>query len=189
MGFLDRILGNGPNTLRSPQTEDARALERYRYMVQTAPPETLEQAHEEAFAKLTPEQRRLLLAELTNAAPAPERAAVQAVSPDDARGMARVATRTEIRQPGFMERTLSGGGTSGVGLGTNLLGSFAAGFVGSMVAQSFFSALGGFGSDSEGAFAADEALPDDGRAGDNVVNDMDADTSYDADLGDGGFDV
>lgn len=189
MGFLDRIFGTNPNSSRTPPTSDARALERYRYMVQTAPPETIEQAHEEAFAKLSPEQRRLVLAELTSAAPANEREAVQAVSPEDPRGMARVATRTEVRQPGFMERTLSGGGVGGVGLGTNLLGSFAAGFVGSMVAQSFFSALGGFGNDSEAAFAADEALPDDGRAGDNVVTDMDADTSYDTDLGDGGFEV
>ena len=33
---------------------DEQALQRYRYMVQTAPPEMVEQAHEEAFAKLTP---------------------------------------------------------------------------------------------------------------------------------------
>lgn len=40
---------------------DEQALERYRYMLATAPPDEIERAHEEAFARLTPEQRRLAL--------------------------------------------------------------------------------------------------------------------------------
>jgi hypothetical protein len=32
---------------------DEAAVERYRYMLRTAPPETIELAHAEAFAKLT----------------------------------------------------------------------------------------------------------------------------------------
>lgn len=123
-------------------SEDAQAIERYRYMVQTAPPETLEQAHAEAFAKLTPVQRRRLVQELAQTAPAAERAAIEGTSTEDAPALARIATRAELRQPGVMERTLS---QPGLGFGAGLLGSFAAGFVGSMVAQSFFSALGGFG--------------------------------------------
>src|SRR4029453_19468509 len=40
------------------QSADEQAIARYRYMLKTAPPETIEQAHAEAFAQLTPEQRR-----------------------------------------------------------------------------------------------------------------------------------
>src|SRR5688500_3234244 len=72
MGFFGKLLGIEDDTQRqrSPRDAiargpvagapdaDAQALERYRYMLKTAPPETLEQAHAEAFAKLTPEQRR-----------------------------------------------------------------------------------------------------------------------------------
>src|SRR5918994_4496742 len=70
MGFLDRLFGRKeepreqppvPPTSHGPSDEghqpadaDAQALQRYRYMLKTAPPETIEQAHEEAFAKLTP---------------------------------------------------------------------------------------------------------------------------------------
>lgn len=135
-------------------------------MMQTAPPETIEQAHVEAFAKLTPEQRRMLLNELAQAAPPNERALVAGTSIDDPRAMARVATRAEIRQPGVMERTLGG---AGMGLGGGLLSSFAAGFVGSMVAQSFFSAMGGFGDSGGGAeetASNDDASADNGENGD-----------------------
>lgn len=164
MGFFGRMLGIEDESDRrraappaagpagAPNSE-ADALERYRYMLRTAPPETLEQAHAEAFAKLTPDQRRALLAELSNVAPASERAAVAATSVEDPRALARVATRAEIREPGVLERSL---GSGGMGFGASLLSSFAMGFVGSMVAQSFFSALGGFGADAPPA-EADEA--------------------------------
>jgi len=143
MGFFDRLFGTERREPRRPPPPpaDAQALERYRYMLQTAPPETIEKAHEEAFSKLSPEQRRQVLAGLVEVAPASESAAVAATSVDDPRALARAATRAEIRQPGVMERTLGGAG----GFGANLLSSFAMGFVGSMVANSFFSALGGFG--------------------------------------------
>jgi hypothetical protein len=164
MGFIDRLLGREaplPEPRRaSPPTSDAQALERYRYMLQTAPPETIEQAHAEAFAKLAPEQRRQVLHGLAEAAPATERASIEATPVDDTRALARAATRAEIRQPGLMERTLGGGG---MGFGSSLLSSFAMGFVGSMVANSFFSAMGGLGHDAspEGASNADDAHADD----------------------------
>ena len=64
---------------------------------------------------------------------------------DDPEALARAATRAEVRQPGFMERTL--GASPSAGFGAGLLGSFAAGFAGSMVATSFFASLGnGFAS-------------------------------------------
>ena len=48
---------------------DEQALERYRYMLATAPPEEIERAHEEAFAQLTPEQRRQALQALAGHVP------------------------------------------------------------------------------------------------------------------------
>jgi hypothetical protein len=184
MGFLGRLFGTEDQPARRgahaipPPSADAGALDRYRYMVKTAPPETLEQAHEEAFAKLTPEQRRQLLEQLVTAAPPNERAAIEATSSSDPRAMARVATRAEIRQPGTMERMLGG---TGMGFGASLLSSFAAGFVGSMVAQSFFSAFDGSG-DQHG----------DTNMDDNDVTAANDESGHgdDADFGgdDGGFD-
>jgi hypothetical protein len=171
------MIGSGPRPALDP---DAQAIERYRYMLRTAPPETLEQAHAEAFAKLTPEQRRQVLAELTSAAPPNERAAIAATPIEDAQALGRVATRAEIRQPGLMERTLGAGG--GMGFGASLLSSFAMGFVGSMVANSFFSALGGafdggYEAEHDGSAEADEgALADhdeDASAGDDYADDGD----------------
>jgi hypothetical protein len=191
MGFLSRLFGTneglGPRDrldamqrgARAAPSADEQALERYRYMMRTAPPETLEQAHAEAFAKLTPEQRRMLLGELAKTAPPNERAAVESTPTDDPQALARVATRAEMRQPGVMERSLS---SPGMGFGASLLTSFAAGFVGSMVAQSFFSALGGFG---------DPGAADASAAQDETAGAEEADTQYadGSDYGDdGGFD-
>jgi hypothetical protein len=185
MGFFGRLFGTEA-PLRderrvSPPSSDAQALERYRYMLQTAPPETIERAHEEAFAKLTPEQRRQVLSGLVEAAPASERASIAATSPDDTRALAREATRAEIRQPGMMERTLAGGG---MGFGSSLLSSFAMGFVGSMVANSFFSAMGGF--DTDGGFHGGEAHGGDADDTDHDGDEYADDTDHDG--GDGGFD-
>jgi len=44
-------------------------VERYRYMLRTAPPETIERAHAESFAQLTPEQRQMALQELSSNVP------------------------------------------------------------------------------------------------------------------------
>lgn len=118
------------------------AVERYQYMLRTAPPETLEQAHTEAFAKLTPDQRRTVLQDLGNAVPVAERA-----TSDDPHSLARMATRAEMRQPGTMERVLGGGrggmGTGGGGMGMggviagSLLASVAGAFVGTAIADAF----------------------------------------------------
>jgi hypothetical protein len=170
MGFFSRLMGveseadrqpastTRRSGLASPVDSEQQALERYRYMLRTAPPETLEQAHAEAFAKLTSEQRRRLLSELAESAPAAERGAIAATAVDDTQALARVATRAEVRQPGILERTM---GSGGMGLGANLLSSFAMGFVGSMVAQSFFSALGGFDGAAPDAAEANAAEPSD----------------------------
>src|SRR5690348_9654223 len=48
---------------------DEEAIRRYRYLLRTAPPEAVEQAHAEAFAQLTPDQRRQVLGQLANNVP------------------------------------------------------------------------------------------------------------------------
>jgi len=115
---------------------DEAAVERYRYMLRTAPPETIEQAHAEAFAKLTPEQRRKVLADVSSELPPAERA-----TSDDPRSLARMATRAEMRNPGTMERAL-GGGRGGMGMGGmiagTLLASVAGAFIGTAIADAFF---------------------------------------------------
>ena len=82
MGILDRLFGRDeapqPRPAQrpgagAPQSADEQAIARYRYMLKTAPPETIEQAHAEAFAKLTPEQRNMLLQQLSDDMPDAER--------------------------------------------------------------------------------------------------------------------
>lgn len=85
--------------------QDRQAIARYRYLLRTAPPEAVEQAHAEAFAKLTPEQRRQVLQGLADGG--------ERVTADDPQSLARAATRAEYRQPGFMERTFGGLGRGG----------------------------------------------------------------------------
>src|SRR6476620_1008542 len=99
---------------RRARTPDEQAIERYRYLLRTAPPDQIEQAHTEAFEQLTPDQRQQLVAQLAAAVPAGERPTT-----DDPRTLARVATRAELRQPGFLERTFGGyrGGYGGGGYG------------------------------------------------------------------------
>lgn len=187
MGFLDRLLGSepprpppsAPSAQRNP---DEIALERYRYMLRSAPPDTIEQAHAEAFAKLTPDQRRQLLEGLADAAPLAEQPRVRAISPDDTTALGRQATREELRRPGFMERTFPAGGMGGgMGMGGSLLSSFAMGFAGSMVANSFLSAVGGFGDNAahasepsaEDTTAADESAGADEPASEDFGGDFD----------------
>src|ERR687883_1863208 len=136
MGFLDRLFGrkeepqgqaaaptypsHGDREYKPPNA-DEQALQRYRYMLKTAPPETIEQAHEEAFAKLTPAQRAQVLRELAAVTPEEERTAL-AGGRDDPKTLARMATRAEMRQPGVMERTF-GGMSGGPGMGSMMAGS------------------------------------------------------------------
>jgi hypothetical protein len=114
---------------RNQGSADEQALARYRYMLQSAPPEDIERAHEEAFAKLSPEQRRQALQALAQVVPPSE------IRGDDPASLARAATRAEIRQPGTIERAWGGGGP---GLGTWFLSTLAASFIGTAIAQSFF---------------------------------------------------
>jgi len=122
---------------------DEQAIARYRYMLKTAPPETIEQAHAEAFAQLTPEQRRLALQKIAESVPASERAAAEQ-SGASPQALARMATRAEIRQPGAMERMFGQSGGMGMGglIAGSLLSSIAGTVIGSMIAHQFFSGEG-----------------------------------------------
>ena len=156
MGFMDTIKGwfapqSAPQPAPAPsrmpsaapapppasgRNPDEVAIERYRYMLRTAPPETIEQAHAEAFAKLTPEQRQQVLAQLSADLPESERA--RSAEPQD---LARMATRAEINRPGTMERTFGGrGGAPGMGsmFAGSMLGTIAGVVIGTAIADAFF---------------------------------------------------
>ncbi len=119
MGFLDRLFGaqeaapEAPRRDSMPATDDTRAVERYRYLLRTAPPETIEQVHAEAFAKLSDEQRAIIYEELSKGAGTGERP----LSSEPAT-LARAATRAEMRQPGTLERSFSNPAYQGPGFGS-----------------------------------------------------------------------
>ncbi|MRX45076.1 hypothetical protein [Agromyces kandeliae] len=156
MGFLDRLFGgSGDDRAARPAppvpqarrlSEDELAIERYRYLLRTAPPESIEAVHAEAFAKLTPEQRQQVYRSLAEQAPAGER-----LVSDEPGALARAATRQELRQPGSMERAFAGApGATGAApgargaapsfgsmVGGSMLGTIAGVVIGSAIAQSF----------------------------------------------------
>ena len=151
---------------------DQQAVERYRYLLRTAPPEDLERAHAEAFARLTPQQRQLVLQSLGKELAASERNRLT----DDPQSLARAATRAEMQKPGTLERTLGFGGGG-------MFSSLAGAFLGSAIAHSLFGGFGGHEpsepSDHEG-HAADDDSGADGDDGDYGGGD---------DFGDFGADV
>ncbi|MFI2487320.1 hypothetical protein ACH47X_10455 [Promicromonospora kroppenstedtii] len=141
------VYGSAASTGRS---EDEVAIERYRYLLRTAPPDRVEEAHAEAFAQLTPEQRNQVLAQLSETVPPNERA-----TSDDPRDLARMATRAEMRNPGTLERNFGASRGPGFGsmLGASMLGTIGGMVIGSAVADMMFgSSFGDPGQD----FAGDE---------------------------------
>src|SRR5687768_9397599 len=157
-------------TFNESGSEDQRAIDRYRYMVSTAPPEDVERAHEEAFSRLSPEQRRQVLEQLSQHVPPSE------IRGDDPKSLARTATRAEMRDPGVLERTWSG-----PGLGSMFFATLAGSFIGSAIAQQFFyddAAAADSGADSAG----------DGDGGDTAAADSTGESGYDggSDSGDAG---
>ncbi len=168
MSLFDRLFG-APTPEPEPRrtavrSDDDRAVERYRYLLQTAPPETIEQVHAEAFAKLTPEQRRLVFDELARTAPAGA-----APANDEPATLARAATRSELRQPGTMERSL-GAPSFGQMVGASLLGTVAGYVIGSALASAFLPPMdagltdAGAADAGAGTGAADAGIADAGAA-------------------------
>ena len=113
MGFLDKLLGREPlqqqqRTAPAPtgqpyqvpsprggaSSEDERASARYKYLLRTADPEDIERVHAEAFGKLSPEQRQMVLQRLTEDLPENERP-----RSDQPADLARSATRADEDPP------------------------------------------------------------------------------------------
>jgi len=186
MSLFDRLFG-APTPEPEPRrnavrSDDDRAVERYRYLLQTAPPETIEQVHAEAFAKLTPEQRRLVFDELARTAPAGE-----APANDEPATLARAATRSELRQPGTMERSL-GAPSFGQMVGASLLGTVAGYVIGSALASAFLPPMDAGLTDAGAADAgADAGSPDAGIAEAGAADGGGFDGGGFGDFGDFGF--
>src|SRR3954471_7907871 len=187
------------NEQPSPQQAgpDVEAIRRYRYLLRTAPPEAIEQAHAEAFEQLSPDQRRQVLQQLSEGMPEYERA-----HSDDPASLARMATRAELRQPGVLVQVLGpggygpgygrgygggsgggygggfggfGGGGMGMGMGGmiagSLLASVAGSFIGTAIADEFFD------NDQYEAFNQSIGDVDTGDSGGDPGSDIDFDNS------------
>lgn len=121
-------------------------------------------AHEQAFAQLTPDQRRQVLQQLAEAASG------QPPQDDSPKTLDRSATRMEMQRPGAI-RSMFGGGTGrGMGMGAMiggaLMGSIAGAFIGTAIAQEMFDG-NGFGDGFADNGGADETAGDPGEdAGD-----------------------
>jgi hypothetical protein len=192
MGLLDRLFGrrrhgddrphygdgydyrpqphHQPPTTHDGRLPDDQAIQRYRYLLRTAPPDQIEQAHAEAFAQLTPDQRQQVLTQLAAAVPVSERP-----RSDDPQTLARVATRAELRQPGTLERAFGG-----YGPGRHGGGSYGPGYG----AGSGPGYGGGFGGPSFGSMMGASLL---GTVGGLVVGTAVADALFDTGVGDGGL--
>src|SRR3954469_1411758 len=157
MGFLDKLLGREPQQQHqqgygqqdyqqgyghqqgyAPATgpqdsttgataQDRAAIARYRYLLRTAPPEQIEEAHAQAFSQLSPSQRQQVLQEMTQTLPASERP-----QSDDPRQMARAATRAEMQQPGYLQRTFGGRGGMAGGMGGGMMGALGGSLLGTI---------------------------------------------------------
>lgn len=153
-------------------------MERYRYLLRTAPPETIEQVHAEAFSRLTESQRALLYEELSRGAGTGERP----LSSEPAT-LARAATRREMRNPGALEQTLTGPSFASI-VGGSLLGTVAGYVIGSTLVSAFLPW------DSGVTGMVDAAGPDAGMSGEGADFDAEVDGNFAAGLsGDLGADL
>lgn len=168
MGLFDRLFGADDQQQQTPpparpgsraadRTDDEIAVERYRYLLRTAPPETIEQVHAEAFTKLTDDQRRLLYTELSKNAPAGE-----GPRGDDPQSLAQAATRSELRQPGTLERSFQGPSFVTM-LGASLLGTVAGYVIASALVSAFLPDTGS--SDASGSESGDASADSSGDSG------------------------
>jgi hypothetical protein len=202
MGFLDRLLGREEapqyearqSATRAPErSADEIAVERYRYLLRTAPPETIEQVHLEAFSKLTDAQRTLLFEQLSADSSPSERPSNASPS-----SLAHAATRQELRNPGSMERSLTSAGQRGGGMGfggtfaSSLLGSVTGFVIGSAIASAFMpdpSDMAGSdtSADASADTGSDASTDGSGDAGDAGGSGDFGDSGFGGGFGDGGF--
>jgi len=109
MGVLARLFGAATGA------DDDPVLSRYRHLLGSAPIESIEQAHAEAFGELREPQRAAIYEELSRSSGTGERP----LSSEPAT-LARSASRAEHRVPGSLERTLRAADDRG-GFGGSLL--------------------------------------------------------------------
>lgn len=205
MGFLDRLFGGSderdvhdPRQAPPPParrlSDDELAIERYRYLLRTAPPESIEAVHAEAFAKLTPEQRAQVYRSLAEQAPAGER-----IDSDEPGALARAATRAELRSPGTMERAFAGapaangrpmqaGPSMGSMIGGSMLGTIAGVVIGSAIAQAFLPDTPAPEAGADGAADAGGDAGADASAADASSADAGAEGDFGGGFGDFGGD-
>jgi hypothetical protein len=201
MGFLDKLFGGADEEYRrttdqvraasAARSEDEVAIERYRYLLRTAPPEAIEQVHEEAFAKLTTEQRHMVFNQLVADAPRGE-----APTADDPRSLAVSATRSEMRQPGTLERSFSNvspaGPTFGSMFASSLLGNIAGYFIISSMMSAFMPAdAGADASDASGVGGNVDGADSTGDSGNDSADpgsDSSIEAASESDFDGGGFD-
>jgi hypothetical protein len=107
MGLLAQLFGRSRDLPDEPlppgvSIRDARAVDQYERMLRVAPPHTIEQAHVEAFEKLTPEQLHILFERFN------ERATKDDERPSDAQpaSLARSAVAAETRKPGTLTKLM-----------------------------------------------------------------------------------
>ena len=204
MGFLDRLLGReerepgqhyspppAPRREAAPQrTDDEIAVERYQYLLRTAPPETIEQVHTEAFGKLTPEQRDLLFRQLSeNASPSERPANAEPAT------LAKAATRAELQQPGTLARSFGGQGQGGMSfgsmVGSSMLGTIAGYVIGSAIVSAFMPMDGGAdaaaGGDTGGDAGGAEAATADASGADAGADSGGGFGDFGGDFGGGDF--
>ncbi len=166
MSFLEQLFGGGGQQRQEYQDfvnryeqgapwegiSNQEAMSRYQQVARQLPPQEYEQAAQEAFARMTPDQRRQLAQMLQ------QQARQQQVNfPDlnqdgiddrlqDPRAFAQVTSRMEQQQPGMLEQLLGGGGGgAGGGAGemlNNPLAKAALAGIAAMAAQRFLSGQG-----------------------------------------------
>jgi DNA-binding transcriptional ArsR family regulator len=95
MGVLARLFGT------EQDSDDEVMLRRYRHLLDSAPRESIEQAHAEAFSALAEPERAAIYEELSRGSGTGERP----LSSEPAT-LARSASRAEQRVPGTLENTL-----------------------------------------------------------------------------------
>ncbi|PYY32642.1 cation-transporting ATPase [Curtobacterium sp. MCBD17_030] len=128
---------------------DRVAIAKYDYLLKTADPERLEQAHHDAFARLAPEQRQQVLQRLNAEVPQHDRS-----TDASAAGLARAATRGETSRPGTMRKVLGGAAIGGGALAVGGLAvAVAGGAVISVAAGPVLAQAADLGVDFEGVAA------------------------------------
>jgi hypothetical protein len=96
------------NRGRPEDLDDYEVQQRYRQVLRNAPPEVIEDAHADAFAQLSPEERRQLAARLRQQAAQLDNAYTDPYDrdqdDDDPRTLARMARQAEQRNPNILDQ-------------------------------------------------------------------------------------